>query len=176
MQNTNSTEDAFYTDNGQYIAPGYDRAQPAQTHHNYPTREQIERALTAPRPAGMGYQSATYLEPQAFARKVTEQHKQIWLSVYKTWRDALAKSLAEGNKRRIPLDQNNLDEAIEKLSNIGVSREQADQLIAEKRGTFAAKVAAQYRRENPEASEDDLEKIREVVAKLFDEDGNFIEE
>lgn len=52
------------------------------------------------------------------------------------------------------------------------SEEQTYQQI--KHSQFADEVVADFKRANPEASEDTLAKIREVVARLFDENGNFV--
>lgn len=136
-------DEAFYTTSGQsgvrYIAHGYDKMQPLagpwvmrNTSKDPATREEIEAVLTAPAPRGQGYRSATYLEPDAFARVVLTEHKRVWLSVYKIWRDDLADARAKGKERRIPEDQESMEEALEKLRLYhGINQEQADQLLAD---------------------------------------------
>lgn len=143
MENIKAQHDAFYTMDEslgvRFIAHSYDQAQPLagpwtlRRYPQNPTHEEIEKVLTGEPPKGQGYRSAVYLEPDEFASAVLKEHKRVWLAVYRLYRDEMEKAKARKSERRIQATRPDLEEALEKLRLYhNITREQADQLLAEK--------------------------------------------
>lgn len=111
-------ETAFLTvrqDAAHYVTAGFDKAWPL----NAMTREAAGAELIA-----LGYDQVVYLEPEAFTAKVADIQRASRLSVYKLWKGAF-------ERRGWSSDQDRVDQARRDLAEIGISKEQAEQWIAD---------------------------------------------